>query len=612
MKKLFDFFFSMQFALTLLAIFAVTIGAATFIENAHGTAAAKIIVYDATWFEVLLFLLAVSMTGNIFHNKLIQRKKYNVLIFHLAFVIILMGSAISRFIGHEGTMRIREGETSNKVITDQTYLQLRVNDGTNQFDFDEMVMFSSFRKNHFRKTIHFSDKSCKIQFVNYIPNAAQTFIENLNGIPIIAIVTVDGEGRHSNLLKEGESVGFGNYSICFNCADTSNNSINITLKEGELFFTSPIPVNVMHMESGITDSLEVKSEHTLNTRTLYSHDGNSFVIRSFIEKGEIKYVSAPAGSDHNLHNAIVLKITYEGKEEKAIIFGGKGYLGEKTITQINGVDFAISYGAKIENLPFYITLRDFQLDRYPGSKSPSSFASEVTLVDPRYDINEPRRIYMNNVLNYSGYRFFQSSYDQDEKGTILSVNHDQYGTLVTYIGYFLMSLGMLLHFFGKKSRFRALIKSSVKIREELKRASGIIVIILLTFSAAWGAKNEGDTIRGLIDKDHARCFGELLVQDNDGRIEPMNTLTSEVLRKIARSDKINELSADQVFLGMVSDPGYWQTVPMIKVSDPSLKDLLGLEGKYASFNDFLDLNYGSYKIGDYVDASYKKKPANRT
>ena len=405
MKKLSDFFFSLQFALTLLVIFAVTIGTATFIEKDYGTTAAKVIVYDATWFEVLLFLLAVSLTGNIFRNKLIQRKKYNVLIFHLAFVVILLGAAISRYTGYEGTMRIREGETSNKIITDHAYLQIQVNDG---------------------------------------------------------------------------------------------------------------------------------------------------------------------------------------------------------------IDFSISYGAKIYDLPFYISLRDFQLDRYPGSQSPSSFASEVTLIDPRYDIDEPRRIYMNNVLNYSGYRFFQSSYDQDEKGTILSVNHDQYGTMVTYFGYFLMSLGMLLNFFGKKSRFRFLIKSSARIREELKRTFIVIVLITLTFSATRGSKNEGDSIRAFIDKDHARSFGELLVQDNDGRIEPMNTLTSEVLRKVARKNKINGLSADQIILGMVSDPGYWQTARMIKVSDQSLIDLLGLKGKYASFNDFLDLNYGTYKISDYVDASYKKKPAQRT
>ncbi len=84
----------------------------------------------------------------------------------------------------------------------------------------------------------------------------------------------------------------------------------------------------------------------------------------------------------------------------------------------------ISYGAKTINLPFSIKLLDFQLERYPGSNSPSSYASEVVVIDPVRNIEMPYRIYMNHVLNYEGYRFFQSSYDQDEKGTILSVNHD--------------------------------------------------------------------------------------------------------------------------------------------------------------------------------------------
>ena len=96
-------------------------------------------------------------------------------------------------------------------------------------------------------------------------------------------------------------------------------------------------------------------------------------------------------------------------------------------------------------------LRDFQLERYPGSQSPSSFAAEVTVKDG--DHVKDHRIFMNNVLDYRGYRFFQSSYDQDEKGTILSVNHDMIGTVVSYIGYFLLALGMIMVFFTSQTRF---------------------------------------------------------------------------------------------------------------------------------------------------------------
>ena len=47
-------------------------------------------------------------------------------------------------------------------------------------------------------------------------------------------------------------------------------------------------------------------------------------------------------------------------------------------------------------------------------------------------------IYMNHVLDQDGYRFFQSSFMPDEKGTVLAVNHDQWGKWITYSGYFLL------------------------------------------------------------------------------------------------------------------------------------------------------------------------------
>ena len=133
MRKFFDFLFSMQFSGMLMLIFAAVIGAATFVENDLGTLASRIIVYDAYWFELLMLLMAISMTGSIFKYKLYQRKKHTVLIFHLSFVIILIGSAITRYIGEEGNMRIREGESSNQIISEYSYVQVTVNNGQNKY-----------------------------------------------------------------------------------------------------------------------------------------------------------------------------------------------------------------------------------------------------------------------------------------------------------------------------------------------------------------------------------------------------------------------------------------------------------------------------------------------
>ena len=144
---------------------------------------------------------------------------------------------------------------------------------------------------------------------------------------------------------------------------------------------------------------------------------------------------------------------------------------------INGLDISVSYGSKIIEVPFTLKLNDFQLERYPGSDSPSSFASEVTLIDKKNNLIENRRIFMNNVLNYQGFRFFQSSYDSDELGTVLSVNHDKWGTRITYLGYLLLALGMLFTFFIKQSRLKYLAEQLDRIKK--KRISQFATILLL-------------------------------------------------------------------------------------------------------------------------------------
>jgi len=405
-------------------------------------------------------------------------------------------------------------------------------------------------------------------------------------------------------------------NMCFNSDKIADQTIQITYQDSLLHFTSPFLINVMSMATNSNDTLAAGQVHSLESMKLYSFGDVSFVVRTFMEKARTRLVSAPSGSDHKLHDAIVLDLEYNDKHENIVLFGSKGVLGKITEAQIDGVRFSISYGAKMLEIPFSLELRDFQLDRYAGSMSPSSFASEVTLIDEPNNINEESRIFMNNVLNYKGYRFFQSSYDQDEKGTILSVNHDKAGTLVTYIGYFFMTLAMVLNFFSKKSRFLYLIRESAKIRDKSKNLAGVLIIFFISGTALLSnaqAPHSTFVEPQPINKEHAKEFGKLLVQDQSGRMKPMNTLTSEILRKVSRKGDLKGQSADQVILGMFAFPQQWQTVPMIKVTSPALKEMIGIGGKYAAFFDFLDMERnGAYKIGGYVDEAYNKKPAERS
>ena len=142
--------------------------------------------------------------------------------------------------------------------------------------------------------------------------------------------------------------------------------------------------------------------------------------------------------------------------------GARGKMGEPKSDSIGDLDFTLFYGSKVYTLPFKVKLNDFIATKYPGTeKSYSSFESQVTVLDEKpFDA----RIFMNNVLDHKGYRFFQASFDPDEKGTVLSVNHDFWGTNITYLGYFMLFFGMMAIMFTKHSRFADLKRKLEKVK----------------------------------------------------------------------------------------------------------------------------------------------------
>ena len=606
MRKFFDFIFSMQFAGTLMLIFAAAIGTATFIENDYGTLAAKSVVYEAFWFEALLVLTAISLIGSVFKYKLYQRHRYSVLFFHLSFVVILIGAGITRYIGYEGTMMIREGESSNQIITEDPYIQITAKTNGQITHFDDHYLFTEFKKNKYKESFSYQGNKIGLEFKNYIPNAAESIVDAPGGIPIMTLVTVDRGNRKTSLLKSGENKALSGLTFSFNSENSNPGMIrfNYTPETG-LTFTAPVDATVMNMTAGTVDSLKSGNTYTLNLMQLYDFNGIQMVVRQFYPSAKTIMVSSPHEAGGVA--AIIMDLSYQGQSEEIGLLGGKGMMGQPVTRIIGNTEFTIEYGSKIIEIPFSVKLRDFILERYPGSNSPSSFASEVTVIDPSKNLEMPYRIFMNNILNYGGFRFFQSSYDKDEKGTILSVNHDYWGTFITYIGYFIMAAGLVFNFFSKNSRFRKLARMS----SELKKKSALALFFLL-IGLGLSAQHQSSINPLNINKEHAKKFGEVIVQDQDGRMKPVNTLSSEIMRKIYRKDKMDGLNSDQIFLGMLSNPSYWQSVPMIKVSDGELKRLIGVTGNYASFNDFLDPVRGNYKLSDAVNVAYEKKPVERT
>ena len=282
----------------------------------------------------------------------------------------------------------------------------------------------------------------------------------------------------------------------------------------------------------------------------------------------------------------------------------------KTLNFKDNIKVSIEYGSKPMELPFFIKLKDFELKRYPGSMAPSSYSSKVILIDKQNGVEFDYHIYMNHILEYNGFRFFQSSYDQDEKGTILSVNRD-IGHWPTYLGYFLLTLGLIMNFFDKKSRFFKLTNYISKINRTI-----VLAFVLFLGSNIELQANTTDTIQYLENykknsKDVAAKFSHIVVQSYSGRMKPIDTLSKEILNKLTRKNSFLGMNYNQVVLGMLSRPDIWKDIKLLKIKTPKLKKYLGLslDRKYVAFSEVLVGN--NYKLRAILEEANRIDPNKR-
>ncbi|MDT8337851.1 MAG: cytochrome c biogenesis protein CcsA [Sulfurimonas sp.] len=622
MKQILSLISSMKTMALLMLIFAAAIGYATFIENDYGTITAKADVYNALWFEALMALLAINLSINIVKNKMFSVKKAPIFIFHISFLIILLGAAITRFIGFEGTMHIREGETANTMISMDTYFIVSAKVDEKKIESEKSVFLSKRTSNSLSTSLNIDGKDVNVKLSEYIPDVVESYVEGKEGgFEMIDMMVTGEQGSEPIKLRRGEYYENENIAIDFDSKKMFlKPTISVYSENDELFMKHDFTLKFMKMDGGLEGEITPSEKSTLELRTLFGANGSNFVIRNFYKHASTKLVSNPNASSMSPGmDALIFDVNVAGVSESVTIFGQAGRRAKESHNVVNGVDVHIAYGSKIIELPFGVKLLDFQLDRYPGSMSPASYASEVELIDEEQNIHMPYRIYMNNILEHRGYRFFQSSFDQDEQGTVLSVNNDP-GTLPSYIGYFLLGLGMFWSLFSRQNRFAQLSKRAKKASEQ--KVLGILLSLGMLFSVAPTYAEEVDPVIKTVlsfDKEHAKKFGELIVQDSAGRMKPLDTLSHEILAKIHRSTTLKvgdkSLNANQVILGMMSKPDAYKELKIIRTKNEEINRIIGtkLDATYASFTQFFadPENLGSYKLVEYVDAAARKEPKSR-
>ncbi|WP_238785494.1 cytochrome c biogenesis protein ResB [Blattabacterium cuenoti] len=455
-------FFSTKITALLFILIAIIMAIGTLVEKKYSTDIAKIYIYKSHWFEIIIFLFIINLIINIWKYKLWKYDKIPIFIFHLSFIFIFIGGIFSRYLSFEGIMFLKEGNVNRQVISETSYIKLKIKNQVNDLitEYKVPYILSTFHHTYNGNFLYNNNNIFNLKIINYIPYAKETFYENNLGEKIIKIISYKKGKKTDFFLKNGKSININ--GILFSLNKHNPYGIQIFEKNNKLFVKSSflaININMMHkklnfiLKNKITP-LQLKSLYQIYDKK--NHFNNiQWMIPDKIKKGKIMYVTAIENPTDYL-DAITAKITFVNTSKIVTFLGGKQTHQMSSAIKFNGKYIYIGYGSIFITLPFILKLNKFKIENYPGSDFPSTFISNITLLDHQH--KQHYDIYMNHILNYKGYKFFQSGYDSDKKGTHLYVNHDYLGTLFSYIGYFIMSIGMIITLFWKGSRFNFLIR----------------------------------------------------------------------------------------------------------------------------------------------------------
>ncbi|MFM2369976.1 MAG: hypothetical protein RL619_2293, partial [Bacteroidota bacterium] len=561
-KKISSILFSTRLMAMLFLTFAVAMGTGTFIESKYNTDTAKILVYNAWWFEAIMVFFMINFIGNIKRYQLLKKEKWATLLLHLAFIFILLGAFVTRYISYEGVMPIREGAAENQVFSDKTFLTVFVDGEYNgemkRRVFEKPLLLSPVTNNNFTISNKFANTNFEVKYKNFIMGAKEYIKPDPKGFLYFKIVEAGDGGRHEHMLKEGEIQNI--HNVLFSLNKYTEGAINITITGDSSTIETPFEGNFMRMADKLQGKVTKGIAQPLMMRSLYTIGEMRFVFPDPAVKGVIDYESKNDFKAKNHDDALILSVSADGKEKEVTIIGSKGKVGESKTVKIGNIDYTFFYGSKAYVLPFKIKLNKFIAQKYPGTeKSYSSFESKVTVQDSTDSFDA--RIYMNHVLDYKQFRFFQSSFDPDEKGTVLSVNHDFWGTCITYAGYFMLFFAMMSIMFTKYSRFADLKRKLEVVKTKKANLTTILVLLFSLNGFAQGhdahqhqlpSEKQIDSLlnKYKVPEDHAAKFGRLIIQDAGGRMKPVNTFSSELLRKVSHMETYKGMNSDQVLLSM--------------------------------------------------------------
>ncbi len=721
------FFSSLKLSASIMAIIAFAAARATFIESSYGREASYDLVYGAHWFEGLLVLLTFSLILLFLKRWPYKPQQYGFAMIHIAMVVILLGAGATRYLGYEGTMHIREGQSVDYIYSNRTYLQATIGEQTGSFP----VRLWKSGENKIWGKVTLDGKTYKLGAVEYWPHFGEAYQEGPDGIPVIQYGESINGDIQPRTLAEGDDTTLSGVEARFltgpfqgSMSDSPLGDLRLHLESGSCSFPVAMPTGEVHTCGGysfeitefqadfkvggtssatgplvnpmirvkITDPQGVEGERILfafhpdfsmghsggpaafeNLDMLYQVNGGLEFTRggetgiqgraSFpllvMDMNSQEQEDIPAGTvfplrDSSLYgsdemdfsfavvkvmtSAVLAPVTVDNAEmppaAKVVIRDQDGNQASAICTieepgipvNVGGVAVKLALGSVIRKVPYQVHLDDFVLQTYPGSNNPATYESYVSLTDPGEGIKDRKvHIFMNHPMVHRGSKHFQSSYDQDRMGTVLSVNHDP-GKLPTYFGYGLISLGFIIILFKELLKLlKDLVKADKKKAKEKTVKATLLALMTL------GALGLHQPARAQDDGDHSghnhpvtsnyvtlsdpvrEAASRLIIQDFRGRMKPLDTLARETVMKIAKRSKFEGREPVDQYLSWSTNPDFWWDKDIIAVRFPGLKDLLGVDKAttHVSAASLFDAA-GSYRLAQLAEKAHRTPDRDRT
>lgn len=617
--SLFTWLSDLRLAAGILAVLAVATAVGTWIESHYanlgsietGQAAVFDLVYDAPWFNALLGLLFTNLLTNLIRRCMRGRQPLGYLLVHVGILVMLAGAGLTRWFGYEGLMRIREGAASTTAESKDAFAVVARGE-------DEAVLsvrlYRPGAQSHSGR-VGLGGDILTLGVTEYWPRFARRLEPGAGGIAGVELAVGGALAPDVHTLYQGDESRIGQVAVRFHAGtlptgnDGAGDALDLARRDGAVVMratfdlavgSQPFGGDVRAVPAGAVVKVEIG-------QWIRGGDGYEIVVNdvaaSLVERG------GPS-TDPDAPAAARISLEIEGERVEAICVQGD----EGKTVELAGRAYRLRYGPVLSDLPYEIFLEDFVLQTYPGSDNPASYESHVLLSDPARGISgRPVRIWMNHPLHHRGTKHFQSSYDHDRRGTVLSINRDP-GMIPTYVGYTVITLGFLVLL------VQIVIRRVVALRV-LTGAAALAATWALVAPADAEAQEprSGPVLGGdggsppelVLSRANLAWASRLIVQDYRGRMKPFDTLARETAMKITRRTRFEDREPVALFLGFALHPEAWYEHPVVFVSNPGVQKLLGVDSSTRHVPLSSLLQESGYQLREVVGEAHRTSSYRR-